>query len=522
MDSLLQNITQALGWSMAHSLWQGVLTYGALRFIYLLLPKLASKNKYAFALLGQFILSISFMITFGYYIDVSSTSEKAILHDGGTLLTLSQETPSSLLNTLESLLPWLSSLYVIGLFFQFILFSSSLSKLHYLKTRGLSIIPATWNQSFQDICSKLQIKQSIQFHLSEKISVPLVIGHLKPIILFPIAFVNNLKLEQVESILIHELAHIKRWDYLFNLFKVAMETVLFFNPFIWLLSRHIETEREHACDDVVMKWTPSSIAYAQALMSVEFLKNTSTPVHAMAAVGKKYHLLHRIQRITNMQKNHINARQHLIAVLLCSFALITVAWIAPVETPIAAMEETDIITVIPSTTTYQIPEPSIATDYPPLSSDTIQPPLAPKTKDVTTEREPVKDIEAEAKKIEDYYNAPEWKEKIAQIEMDARKIEEYYNSSEWKNKIANIEIQAKKAEEYFNSPEWAAKIAQIEASTHKIEEYYNSPEWNSKIAEIEAQAKKAGEYFNSPEWKSKISDIEAKAKKMVEDFNSPE
>ena len=321
----------------------------------------------------------------------------------------------------------------------------------------------------------------------------MVIGHLKPIILFPVAFVNNLELEQVESIVIHELAHIKRRDYLFNLFKVAMETILFFNPFVWLLSRYIETEREHACDDIVMKWTPSSIAYAQALMSVELLKNTAAPIHAMAAVGKKHHLLHRIQRITNMEKKHINARQHLIAVVLCSFALVTIAWISPTEKQITVAEE---ITMLPAVenpaVTYQIPASPAAPDYPSFPQDTIKPLLKPE--EIPTEHANIKNIEVQAKKIEAYYNSPEWKNKIADIETQA----------------------AKKTEEYFNSSEWKAKLADIEENANKIEAYYNSPEWKNKIADIEAQARKAGEYFNSPEWKAKIADIEANAKKMAE------
>ncbi|PRD53701.1 M56 family metallopeptidase [Sphingobacterium gobiense] len=545
MNSLLQNITQALGLSMAHSLWQGALIYGALCFVYFLLPKLTSKNKYVFALSGQFILLISFAITFTLYMDVSPTSAKTFMKNGDLSLTFSQDSYSQLLKTLEPLLPWMSSLYVLGLFIQLIIFSNSFAKLHYLKTQGISSAPVGWTQSFQQICDNIQIKKHIQFYLSDKVSTPLTIGHLKPIVLFPIAFVNHLKPEQVESILIHELAHIKRHDYLFNLFKVAIETILFFNPFVWLLSQHVETEREHACDDMAMAWIPSSIAYAQALMSVEVLKNTSAPAHAMAAIGKKHHLLHRIQRITNMEKDHINTRRHLVPVVLCSLALITTAWIGPKEkTTINTENERTPVAITTSETPYQIPTPATAPSYTLSSPDTIKPPLEPE--DILTDRTHIKnvetkvkkieahhnshewknkvaDIEAQTKKTEEYFNSTEWKAKLAEIETNASKIEEYFNSPEWKNKVADIETRArKKTEEYFNSPEWKAKIADIEANANKIEAYYNSPEWKNKVADIEAHARKAEEYFNSPEWKAKIADIEANAKKMVEFYNSPE
>src|SRR5690606_29706172 len=322
---------------------------------------------------------------------------------------------------------------------------------------------------------KLQIKQRVRFHLSEKVSVPMVLGHLKPIILFPVALVSNLELAQVEAILTHELAHIKRRDYLLNLLKVAIETILFFNPFVWLLSRHIETEREHACDDIVMMWTLSPIAYAQALMSVELLKTTPVPMHAMAAVGKKYHLLHRMQRITNMEKKRIHARQHFIAVLLCSFALTAVAWIAPKEQPIIADEKANRLLIVEApATTHQIPPPVTAPDHPPLIQDSIK--LRRKSEKMLTDN--MKNMEVEAKKIEAHYNSPEWKEKVA-----------------------DIETQAKRAGEYFNSPEWKAKIADIEAHGSKVRTDNNTPEWKEKVADIEIQAKRAGEYFNAPERK---------------------
>src|SRR5690606_39984711 len=96
----------------------------------------------------------------------------------------------------------------------------------------------TWQDPFLQICSQLRIDRDVQLFLSEKVSVPLTLGHVKPIILFPVAFANNLDIKQVESILIHELAHIKRNDYLLNLLKVNVETDHFIHHFSLLLSIH--------------------------------------------------------------------------------------------------------------------------------------------------------------------------------------------------------------------------------------------------------------------------------------------
>src|SRR5690606_33508800 len=130
-----------LGWSMAHSLWQGALIYGMLCLLYLFLQKLTAKNKYAFDLFGQFILSIAFVNSFGHYMYISSTSEEVFMHYVASPFVLSSETSSSFLNAVNPLVPCMNSLYVLALSFQFIIFSRSLSKLRYLKTRGLSTIP---------------------------------------------------------------------------------------------------------------------------------------------------------------------------------------------------------------------------------------------------------------------------------------------------------------------------------------------------------------------------------------------
>lgn len=576
MNSIFQNITQALGWSMVHSIWQGTIVYGLLCLVYITWPKLSAKHKYALAFISQITVFMAFMATFVHYFDFSDSSylPTGDIEITDPILPSMQIEPQDFLTKLQPFFPWFSSLYVIGLFIQLIVFSNSFAKLRYLRSRGLQETPAAWQETFRQICTKLEINFPVGFFLSDKVSVPLTLGHFKPIILFPLAFVNNLDLKQTESILIHELAHIQRRDYLFNLLKVVMETVLFFNPFIWLLSKHIETEREHACDDIVVKWIPSPIAYAQALMSVELL--SSNPVrtdYAMAATGnQKFHLLHRIQRITKMEKNYINVKQHLIALALSTIALVSVAWINPQKNTGAAptlnIQEVPMVDV-PEIAPHEMTHPPAECDPVPADNkealvDTITPPSVVKETNSLAElpeleksalsvqklfeteewkenlakiaanskrieeyynsaewKEHIAKIEANSKRIEDYYNSPQWKEQLAKIEQNARRVEDYYNSAEWKSHIAKIEDNAKRVENYYSSPEWKNKIAKIEENAKRVEEYYNSAEWKDHIAKIEDNAKRVEEYYNSPEWKEKVKKIEENAKRIADQYMSP-
>ncbi|TDS14980.1 M56 family metallopeptidase [Sphingobacterium paludis] len=554
MNGLFQNITHALGWSIVHSLWQGILIYGILCTVYMVLPKMSSRNKYALAVSSQLLIFLAFAATLIHYLDFTFRATTPVAELGDSVALFIQNDANSFLNRLEPLFPWFSSIYVVGLFVQLIIFTNSFAKLHYLKTRGLDEVPVVWQDTFASLCGKLKLQQSIRLYLSEKVDVPLTLGHLKPIILFPIAYANNLDLKQVESILIHELAHIKRHDYLFNLLKVFVETAMFFNPFVWLLSKHIETEREHACDDIVVEWVPSPIAYAQALMSVELLRGTASPNYTMAATGNhKNHLLHRIQRITKMEKNYINVKQHLFALLLSVIALGTIAWIAPQESK-SNQDPSQLLVSNHHTNKGVLSEQEALSAE--SARDTVKGSLKTNEQSVDSSRTRVSDpdgmhhpetkdwdknttalqdrqpsplskeqivlIEANAKRIEDYYNSTEWKSHIAKIEENAKRVEDYYNSPEWKQHIAKIEENAKRVEDYYKSAEWKQHIAKIEENAKRVEDYYKSPAWKQHIAKIEEHTKKIEAQYNSPEWKAKIAEVVKNSKKLEDYYNSPE
>ena len=152
--------------------------------------------------------------------------------------------------------------------------------------------------------SKLfSLHKKVSIYLSEKINCPLTIGFFKPIILIPLAAVNHLTIEQLEAVILHELAHIKRADYLLFIIQNLIDKIFFFNVFSKMLSNIIEKERENACDDWVLQFKYNSMHYAEALFKLGRLK--ATPVLAMSLTGRKENLLlARIKRLLhNPQKS---------------------------------------------------------------------------------------------------------------------------------------------------------------------------------------------------------------------------
>lgn len=141
---------------------------------------------------------------------------------------------------------------------------------------------------------RLHISRNVRLLQSPGVDVPTVIGWIKPVILLPMSALAGLSSSQIEAILAHELAHIRRHDYLVNLLQTLLETLLFYHPAVWWLSRRIRAERENCCDDLAVSLCGDPVAYARALADLE--ERRGAPVHlALAATGGP--LLHRVRRL---------------------------------------------------------------------------------------------------------------------------------------------------------------------------------------------------------------------------------
>src|SRR5476651_2673010 len=155
--------------------------------------------------------------------------------------------------------------------------------------------------------------------------VPMVIGHLKPVILIPIGLINSLSSDEVEAILIHELAHIQRRDYLVNILQSFMEIVFFFNPAVLWISKLIKAERENCCDDIAVTQTSSKVNYISALVSCQEYQ-LNVPAYSMALAGNKNSLVDRVKRIISSRNQSLNVVEKallticLVAVGLCMSA----------------------------------------------------------------------------------------------------------------------------------------------------------------------------------------------------------
>lgn len=324
---LFHSIVRAFGWSVLNSLWQGAIIYVLLFILLYLTPKLSATKRHNLAYLSLSAIFLWFMITFFSQISWNKSTTEVISFS--EVAFNFRRLPLTYSEQAEIYFPYLLVLYAFGIIGQLTLLGKGLVTLQKLKNNGLSEVPAEWNLKFDAVFAALGLTRNIRFQLSDLVRVPIVVGFLKPMVLFPVCLISQLDTDQVEAILIHELSHIRRNDYLLNLIKTTVETLLFFNPFVWLTRKFIHIEREHACDDLVLSLGAKPLTYVHALLTLEIIQNDTKHAFALAATGKTQHLYHRIKRITNMKTNYVNLKQQLAALTLAIAGLASVAWVNP-------------------------------------------------------------------------------------------------------------------------------------------------------------------------------------------------
>lgn len=332
------DFVRALGWTILHSMWQACFIYACLRIVFKLWPQAGAKIKYNLSLLSLSGIFTWFLATLFMHIQRIAEAREAATQMVDTVYITtpnpvvyhSQEPLAWLFPNLEGYFPFLVTLYVAGIAIMTVKLLSDLFHLQRIRTTHIESMGSAWDKHLDKLAARLQIPRKVKVLISQHVQVPVMLGFLKPLILLPIAMVNNLSEEQLEAVLLHELAHIKRNDYLLNIFQSIVETILFFNPFVWLISKTIRIEREHCCDDLVIASTVQPLQYAHALVALEEYRLTANRL-TMAAANSKQHLFHRIKRIMEMKTKNLNYSQKFLAVLIIATGLVSIAWFNPAK-----------------------------------------------------------------------------------------------------------------------------------------------------------------------------------------------
>ncbi len=338
---LSEPVAVALGWTLLHALWQGFVLVLPVALLLHIVRGKSSQLRYNIgvgALLTQVITSV---VTFWLYYQPALVLSRPGLRP----MMVSAVSAPALLSMLTKPLPWhvqaqrflethlaeIVVCWLVGVTVFLVRLVGGWLYVQQLKTTAVQPADAFWQPLLSRLSSQLSVRQPVRLLESARVTMPMVVGALKPVILLPVGLATGLTMRQAEAVLAHELAHIKRFDYGMNLLQSVIEVGYFFHPALWWLSARVREERENCCDDLAVLACGDARALAQALARVE--EFSQTPVLAMALASHKKLLLNRVQRMLGVSARPVVSNAHLLTLTLVTLLLATVSVYAIQEQP---------------------------------------------------------------------------------------------------------------------------------------------------------------------------------------------
>ncbi len=287
-------LATAAGWALFHSLWEGAII--AIVLAATLAIVRSPRARYTAACLAMCAILVSFAVTLFWF--VPRHPGQALVRNPIPLRWNDPvdvaATPQAPLRRIADLLPWLVPFWIIGVALFYLRHLASWTLTRRLRRTGVCSAPDFWQERLNSLARRLRLSPPVALLESCLTGVPVVIGYLRPVILVPVGLLTGLPANQIESILLHELAHIRRYDYLVNMLQTSIEGLLFYHPVVWWISGVIRTEREHCCDDLAVALSGDAHQYALALATLEQCR-WDAPETALAATGGN--IVKRIRRL---------------------------------------------------------------------------------------------------------------------------------------------------------------------------------------------------------------------------------
>jgi beta-lactamase regulating signal transducer with metallopeptidase domain len=287
----------ALGWALFHFLWQGALVAGIVLGLGSLLANRPPAVRYALAcaaLATMLALPIATAWSLAA-VDPADASASVVRASADSTafsgLSASRRAiakrffSTTIAGRVEAARPWALSVWFAGVLALSLRFLGGLSTANRLIRRGARPAAARWQEILSRFAARLRITRPVRLLESALVEVPTAIGVFRPVILLPASVFTGLPTRGLEALIAHELAHIRRHDYLVNLLQAVAETLLFYHPAVWWVSGRIRAEREHCCDDLAIAATGDARSYARALVRLEELRGAA-PALAVAAGGQ--------------------------------------------------------------------------------------------------------------------------------------------------------------------------------------------------------------------------------------------
>jgi len=363
-------VVHALFLMFVHSLWTGAVM-ALLAGIIIMLTK-RSMPLLRYRLLTGLLLFFIASMCYIFYDALYNNTSLAATGDTNKISTGTKNVAGQVISTghqeediIQNVISFFSvhAATIVWIWFMVMLFKClqllvGVRGLHLLKNKNISHAGEYWNERMRGLAAKIRVSKPVALLQSSCAKVPMVIGHFKPVILFPAGILTSLPPNEIEAILLHELAHIRRKDFLMNALQHFAEIFFFFNPAVLWVSALIRNERENCCDDIAISVTHDKKQFIHALVSFQEY-NAGIAAYSTTFPGAKNHLLNRVKRIiTNNNKTLNNMEKILLVSGIVITCMVTTATFSQKQTtdkketnktkqaikPVAAMD-----TIVPVT-----------------------------------------------------------------------------------------------------------------------------------------------------------------------------
>ena len=306
---------QVICWVLIHSLWQGAVLAVAAGCALAGTRRSAAAVRYRLlgGLLFLFLAACGLTFLYELYLagEIGGTGEP-----GNTAAADALAAGSGMVRRFcEANAEWIVCAWFVVAAVKAVRMAGGWGYVHAVSRHGHREAPEQWVQLVERWAGQLEIRRRVRLLESRLVQAPMVVGHLKPVIFIPLGLINHLPPDEIESVLLHELAHIRRHDYLVNLMQQLSECVFFFNPGLLWVSSLLREERENCCDDIAIARTGDRVRLVRALVRI---KEHSMGVAVVAfRPGGKRQLLRRVLRIAQQRNQGLNGGERFFLSASC-------------------------------------------------------------------------------------------------------------------------------------------------------------------------------------------------------------
>ena len=524
-----QPLMHALGWTLLHFCWQGAVVAVVLWCVLEVLGGRSSRVRYAASCLALGMMVALPLATFAHlasaeYRQRAAFDGSAVAIDPGMVLQVGAGVMTAPLSeriavALDHALPWVLLAWFAGVILFVVRLNVGLMVARRMRLVATTAVPAELQQAFDALRRRLGVERAVRLMHSALVQAPTVIGWLRPVVLIPASCLSGLSTMQIEAILAHELAHIRRHDYLVSVLQSVIETLLFYHPAVWWVSSQVRRERECCCDEMAVAVGGDRLAYARALSVLEE-RRAAMPELALGANGGV--LTMRIRRL--LGHTEASTASQLVSIALLAALVLAAGAVAgklahaqngTAQANSSASSAAQ-VAVEPDARQSAVVSAAIGpANGPPPSLST-----AGQQATSETERQ-IENAQRRLQGAQELLNSEKFKKQIEDAQRWLQNAQAKPDSPEFKKQMQDAQRQLQEVQERLNSEQFRKQMEDAQRWLQNAQAEDEQPtEFKKQMEDVQRQLQDAQKKLNSEQFKKQMEDAQRQLQDAQKKLNS--